>query len=186
MRAELTIKHLPGDLISALVPVLGSHNPAALAGSAMMRKSPRSAAAISYAAHIPGLVVMAWPTPGQVVLYVESSGGRLRRGAGDIWQVVRNAVPDLRPSLDSLVLLDEDANDELAFAEVGVAANLKRPELRYAFVLGIVTAVWLTIALAAFDATGALVLGSIPAILAAVIAAGVLVADSRSKRLVWR
>lgn len=186
VRAELTIEHADGDLVAALEAVLGPHDATALAQSLLAQKSPASGSAITYSSYGPAFLVMAWPTPRQLYLYIESSGGRLRRAAGDVWELVQNGGTGLCPNLKSLVLLDEDANDEIATAAVGFEANLQRPEVRYTLWTGLATGVWLALALTMFSATGNLVLGAIPALLAALIAAVVLVVDSRKKRLVWR
>ena len=141
---------------------------------------------MTYAAIGGGWLLMAWPTPQQLFLYIESTGGRLRRAAGDAWDVVRHSTADLDPHLTSLVLLDEDANDEIAVAGVGLGPNLDRWELRLAFGVGIASLIWLTVALSLFNATSDLVLGAIPTFVAAVIAAIVLTRDIRHQRLVWR
>lgn len=186
MRAELTIEHASGDLVAALEAVLGQHNPAALAASALQQKSPASSGAITYSAVGPAFIVMAWPTPERLFLYVESSGGRLRRAAGDVWDVIRRGGSSLDPTIRSVVLFDEDANDEIATARVGLTANLERRELQYTIIVGVVTTAWLTVALAAFDATGDLVLGAVPALVATALASVALVADTKRQRLVWK
>jgi hypothetical protein len=50
----------------------------------------------------------------------------------------------------------------------------------------LVSALWLLVAVPAFDATGDLVLGAIPALVAAILGAVILVVDVRSQSLVWR
>jgi hypothetical protein len=129
---------------------------------------------------------MAWPTPRQLYLYVESSGGRLRRAATDVWEVIRNSQTQLNPKLNSLVLFDEDANDEVASATVGLAANIKRPELAVATATGIATVMVVGVAIIAFGAPGDLVVGSIPGLVAGILALGWLSKDVRSKKLVWQ
>jgi hypothetical protein len=186
VRAELTIAHEQGDLVSALEQVFGENEAAALHASALAQKSPSSAASITYSAYGPGLLVMAWPTPRRLFLYVESSGGRLRKASADVWDVIIDGGRQLKPKLKSLVLLDEDANDEIALAAVGLAANIKRPELYVTAVTGILTAMVLVVAIAAFGAAGDLLIGSIPALVAAILALGWLINDVRSKKLVWQ
>ena len=185
MRAEFSIEHGGGDLLATLCAVLGPDDPAALGSSSLSHKSPTSANAITYSAHGPGFVLMAWPTPHQLFLYVESSG-RLRRSAEHVWDVVCNGGAGAEPRLKSLVLLDEDANDEVATAEVGFAAHVKRPEMLSAFFTGALTALWLPIALATFDATGDIVLGAIPALATPIVAAVITIVDVRRRKLVWR
>jgi hypothetical protein len=186
MRAELVIEHQAGDPLVALRAAFGEHNAAALEQSSFARKSPRSAAAITYAGVGPGLVLLAWPTEKQLYLYVESSGGRLRKSAADVWDIVRKGDPGLRAKLKSLVLFDEDANDTVVEANVGLLPNLRRPELFLTLATGAASAMWLVVAVTAFDATGDLVLGAIPALVAAILALVILAVDVRSKSLVWK
>jgi hypothetical protein len=185
MRAELVIGHRSGSLVSSLEEAFGQHRPETLASSVLAAKSPKSATSITYAGSGPGVQVLAWPTEGRLYLYVESSG-RLRSAAGDVWDNVRKKGSGLHPKLERLVLFDEDANDQIAEASVGLIANLRRPELFLTLGTGVVSAAWLAVALAAFEATGDLVLGAIPALVAAILAVVILIADLRSKRLVWR
>jgi hypothetical protein len=186
MRAELTISHKPGELVGALRNAFGEDNPAALQVSALAAKSPSSASAINFAAFGPGLLVMAWVTPGQLFLYVESSEGRLRKAAADVWNVVNRDNGGLKPKLDSLTLFDEDSNDVIAEAGVGFGENARRSEIAIPTVIGGVTAVVLALAIAVFDASWDLALGSVPAFVAAILALGLLVVDTRNKKLVWR
>ena len=186
MRAELTIEHDDGDLLAEFVAVLGPHDPAVMAQSNFAQKSPQAASALSYAAYGAPALVLAWATPGQLFVYLEPSGGRLRRAASDVWDIVRKSGSALNPHLKALVLLDEDANDEVANASVGLLSNLRRPEIAFTMVTGVVTLVWLVVALTVFQATGDLVLGAIPPLLASFIATTSLVADTRRQKLVWR
>ena len=170
MRAQLVIEHRSGDLLSSLATDFGKHDAEAHENSAFARKAPGSAAAIEYAGVRPDFVVLAWSTEGQLFLYVESSSGRLRTAAEEVWDIVRKGKHNLRPRLKSLVLFDEDANDTVARAHVGAIANLRRPELLFTLVTGVVSVVWLGVAVTAFDATGDLVLGAVPALVAAILA----------------
>jgi hypothetical protein len=119
MRAQLVIEHRSGDFLPTLRAAFGPHDPQALQTSAFARKSPRSAQAFRYAGVSPDFVVMAWPTEGRLDLYVESSSGRLRTSALQVWEIVRKGKHKLRPQLKSLVLFDEDTNDAVARADVG-------------------------------------------------------------------
>jgi hypothetical protein len=186
MRAELVIEHETGDLLAALRAAFGAHDPSALQNSTFAKKSPRSAAAFEYAGMSPAMTVLAWSTQRELYLFVESSGGRLRRSAGDVWDIVRKGGSALHPKLKSLVLLDEDANDAVVEASVGLVPNLQRLELVLTFGTGAVSAAWLLVALPAFGATGDLVLGAIPAVLAAILALVVLVIDVKTQSLVWK
>ncbi len=103
-----------------------------------------------------------------------------------MWDVIRRGGSSLDPTIRSVVLFDEDANDEIATARVGLTANLERRELQYTIIVGVVTTAWLTVALAAFDATGDLVLGAVPALVATALASVALVADTKRQRLVWK
>lgn len=185
MRAELTINHKPGQLVQSLRSAFGEHNRGALEASALALKSPSSANSISFAAYGPGLLVMAWPTPGRLVLFIESSGGRLRKAAEDVWKLVHGNDQGLNPKLASLVLFDEDANDDIAQARIGLGENVKRTEIAGPIVVAVLTAVLLTVAIAGFNASWDLAVGSIPAFAAAILALGLLVIDTRRKRLVW-
>jgi len=127
MRAELTIRHKKGELIPVLSQIFGANTAAALKASALAKKSPKTAKSIQYAAYAPGLIVMAWDTPEEIVLYVESDGGRLRKAASQVWTATRKGCKHHRLRLDSLVLLDEDKGDQIATASVGLAANGSEP-----------------------------------------------------------
>lgn len=184
MRAELGIKH-QGDFIPTLVETFGANNPAVLQGSVFAKKSPRSAASIRYSVEARGLLLLAWPTPGRLFLYVESSGGRLRETAANVWAILHTGGAAHRPELEFLVLFDEDANDGVAEARVGLSANFSR-ELTLTFITGLVSAIWIVLALAFFDVSGDTVLGAVPAFIAATIALVALLTGVRNKRLVWR
>jgi hypothetical protein len=186
MRAELVIEHKSGDVLGALASAFGAHDPAVLQNSTFARKSPGTARSLAYAGIGPELVVLAWPTQAELVLFVESSGGQLRKAAAKVWDVFRKEEPALGPKLKSVILFDEDANDTVVEANVGVFANLRRPELLFTLGTGILSAIWLPIALAAFESTGDLVLGAIPALLAAILALVMLVFDVRTQSLVWK
>jgi hypothetical protein len=186
VRAELTIEHGDGDIVAALETVFGRHDAVALHASRFAQNSPATSASITYAAYGPTFIVMAWTTPGRLVIFVESLDGRLRRAIEGAWQAIRSAGKQFNLDLKFVVLLDEVTNDEVTVAGVGLAANLQRPELRYTLLSGVATTMWLVIALAVFSATADLVLGAIPAVLAALLAGTVLAKDLRSRRLVWR
>lgn len=190
MRAELTILHRQGDAIAALSAAFGPHNPAALALSAFAQKSPQSAQSIAYAVFQSQLILLAWPTPERLVIYVEATGGRLRRSSAQVWDGTRRAMNGLKPRLESLVLLDEDKGDEIATAAVGLAANAKRSEFIASGLTGVGTAIVLVLAatrlFADFRLSSDLAIGSIPALIAAIIALVMLVAALLNKRLIWR
>lgn len=185
MRAELTISHRAGGLIDALQEAFGDHEEEVLQTSALAAKSPNSASAIAYAARGPGLVVMAWPTPRRTHLFVESSEGRLRKAAEDVWRVIHGSASELKPELDSLVLLDEGSNDEIALAAVGLRDNIRRAEIMGPIVIGLATALVIAVAIGSFDAPVSLAIGSVPAFVAAVLALGWLTIDVRNRKLVW-
>jgi hypothetical protein len=185
VRAEITIEHGHGDLLAEIKGLLGPHDAVALAESSFASKSPRAAATLTYAARMPTAVVLAWATPGRLVLYVESSG-RLRRAAREVWDVLRRSESPLNPQLTALVLLDEDSNDDILEAHVGLIANLGRPELALSLATGVITLVWLVIALAVFRATGDLVLGAIPGLVSSLSAGVALIVGTWRRTLVWR
>jgi hypothetical protein len=188
MRAQLTIAHNEGNVVRALEQVYGPHDDRALRASALAKKSPNSAGSIACAAFAPDLVLMAWPTPGQVVLFVESDGGRLRRVAAQAWDTTRKAAKELKPKLILLVLLDEDKGDEIATTEVGLGPNIKRPELVVAAGTGLVTTAVLGLGatgwIQGFNVTTELIIGSVPALVAAIMALVYAVAAVRGKKLV--
>jgi len=190
MRAELTILHKQCDAVAALSRAFGPHDNSALELSAFAQKSPESAQSIAYATFQPQLILLAWSTPERLVLYVEANGGRLRRSSTQVWDGVRQAMKDLKPKLESLVLLDEDKGDEIATAAVGLAANARRSEFITTGVTGITTAIVLVLAatgpIAGFDLSSDLVIGSVPALIAAIIAVAVVSVALRSRQLVWR
>lgn len=186
MRAELTISHKPGDLVGSLRSAFGAHNPTALAASTLAAKSPSSASSINFAAHGPGLLVLAWATSGRLFLFVESSEGRLRKAAEDVWQLVHSNGQSLDPRLESLLLFDEDSNDDIARAGVGLGENASRNEIAIPMSVGVITAVVVLVAIVGFGASWDLAVGSIPALVAAILAVGWLLADTRRKKLVWR
>lgn len=129
---------------------------------------------------------MAWATSGRLFLFVESSEGRLRKAAEDVWQLVHSSDGGLDPKLDSLLLFDEDSNDNIARAGVGLEENLRRNEIAIPISVGAITAVVVLVAVVGYGATWDLAIGSIPALVAAIIAAGWLLADTRARKLVWR
>ncbi len=184
MRAQLSISHRQ-DLVDALRQTFGAHDPEALRTSALAEKSPSSAASISYAAFGQGFRVMAWVTPGQLFLYLESSEGRLRKATNGAWQLILRNAKAHHPKLDSLVLLDEDSNDEIAQAGVGFEENLKRVEIVAPLAIGAATIAVLVVAIAGFGGSWDLAVGSIPAFVAAILALLWLLVDIRKKRLVW-
>jgi hypothetical protein len=190
MRAELTILHQRGDAVAALSRAFGPHDPTALKRSVFAQKSPESAHSIAYAVFQPQLILLAWPTPERLIVYVEADGGRLRWSSAQVWDGARRALKDLKPKLDSLVLLDEDKGDEIAAAAVGLAANVRRSEFIATGVTGIATAIVLVLAatrqLAGFELSTDLMIGSIPALIAAIIALVILGMALQSKRLIWR
>jgi hypothetical protein len=185
VRAELTISHRAGGLIGSLQEAFGAHEEEALQASALATKSPSSTSAITYAARGPGLVVMAWPTPRRTYLFVESSEGRLRKAAEDVWRVIHSNAPGLKPKLNSLVLLDEGSNDEIALATVGLRDNVRRAEIMGPIAIGLATALVVAVAVGGFDASASLAIGSIPAFVAAILALAWLAIDVRSRKLVW-
>jgi hypothetical protein len=129
---------------------------------------------------------MAWSTPGRMRLFVESSEGRLRKAADDVWRVVHGNARELKPKLESLILLDEDSNDEIARAAVGLREHVTRAELVTPIVIGVATALVLATATAVNDAPPDLAIGSIPAFIAAILALVWLAVDVHSRKLVWR
>lgn len=186
MRAELIIEHRDGNPLHSLQGTFGAHDPAALAASGFATRSPQAAARVTYAAVAPGFTLLAWPTPGQLYLYVEASGGRIREVGDTVWSIVWRGQPALKPKLQSLLLVDEDANDVIACAGVGVFANLRRPEIWLAFLTGVGSAIWLALALGTLGSPGDLVLGAVPAFIAAIISLVILILDVRNKKLAWR
>ena len=186
MRAQFVIEHRPGDFLECLAAAFGPHNEEVLANSAFAKKSPSSARDMEYAGSRPGYVIMAWTAERRVTIYVESLSGNLRGSADAVWDLTSQASANLKPKLRSVVLFDEDANDEILTGRVGLIANVRRPELWLTFLVGVLSSIWLGVALALFDATGDLVLGAIPAIGAAILGLGILFFDSASRKLVWR
>jgi hypothetical protein len=182
----LTISHKRGDLLRELAEALGPHEPSALLGSNFFQKAPEAAKQLQYARQGISSLVLAWATPGRLVIYVEPSGGRLRDEASSIWEIVRDNGSPLNPHLRSLSLFDEDANDQIATANVGTAAQIKRPELAVALIAGAATLVWLAFALLLFKASGDLVLGAIPSLVGGLVAGAVLRIDARAQKLVWQ
>jgi hypothetical protein len=121
----------------------------------------------------------------RAVVYVESSGGRLRSGAVEIWGEIRDAKI-LKPKLDRIVLFDEDASEDIATAVAGVGASLSREDLFLPIVTGVVTALVLGGVVEFGHGSSDFVYGSIPALGVAILSIVRLLAQSRSKALVWR
>jgi hypothetical protein len=186
VRAELTISHEPGDLLRDITGALGPHEPDALLSSNFFQKAPEAAVQLQYAKQGLSSLILAWATPGRLVIYVEPSGGRLRDEASSVWEIVRDSGSKLNPRLKLLSLFDEDANDQIATAGVGTAAQIKRPELAVALIAGAATLIWLAFALLLFKAGGDLVLGAIPSLVGALVAGVVLRIDAQSQKLVWQ
>lgn len=190
MRAELNIGYKQGDFVAALAAAYGPNDPEARDASALAAKSPKTAGAINYAAFGPELIVMAWSTPRRVIVYVESDGGRLRQVTARVWTALQASGKNMKPRLDYLVLLDEDKNDEIAAASVGLWANFRRGDLITPIATGAITGVVLAIGaseqIAGFRVSADLVVGSIPAILAAIIALAALARAAVRRTLVWR
>lgn len=186
MRAQLQISHRDGEIVNVLKAAFGQHDQKALKASGFASKSPDTAKSITFAALTPEYLVMAWITAGQVRLYVESHKGQLRDAADQTWQGVRQHGKRLRPKLQSLVLFDEDSNDKVAEAGVGLAENAKRTEIVVPVAIGGITAAFLAVAVVGFGASWDLAVGSIPAFIAAILALMWFALDTRRGRLVWR
>jgi hypothetical protein len=190
MRAELTIGHKSGDVLPSLARIFGASDAAALTTSSLAAKSPGTAQSIGYAAYAPGLILLAWDTPDQVVLYVESAGGRLRDAASKVWTATHKGCRRHRLKLDSLVLLDEDKGDEIAKARVGLGANAQRAEFLTTATVGLATLAVLALALSGviegFTFTTDVAIGALPALIAAGAALLSLIRATASRRLVWK
>ena len=165
----------------------GANKKAALAESALATGAPKAAQSIKYTAVTQGLVVMAeYVGTKKVVLYVESTGGLLRRGAETIWKDIRERAANLKPKLTRLVIIDERANDILASAALGVRGKVLGGEATAPILTGVVTGVVLVVALLVGNASADFVYGSATALaVAAVYIASVLRALG-SKAISWR
>jgi hypothetical protein len=186
VRAQLQISHEDNAGRNALETAFGPHNPAVLDASDFKRKSPQSAESINFAAQRPDARVLAWVTVAETRVYVESQAGQLRDAAGETWQLVHKKARRQKLQLKSLVLFDEAANDKIAEATVGIAENAKRTEIAIPLMIGAVTAIVLLIAVVAFDAPLDLGIGSVPALVAAILVLAWLVVDSWKGKLVWQ
>jgi hypothetical protein len=142
--------------------------------------------AIDYAVRTPGLIVMAWFAPGELELYVESTGGRLREGAARVWDGIRENATTMRPTLRRLVVYDEDTNDELAMASWGVRNGLWVEGLYVPIATGLVSCVVLATA-GTFDHPSTdFLYGSATALVVAILSLARLLWLLKSKELVWR
>lgn len=185
VRAQLNISYKQGNVADQLGLLYGPHD--ALHASALWRKASATAESVTYAARTGGLIVMAEFVGGQkLVLYVESSGGLLRDGAGKVWSEIRDEGEALKPKLRRLVLFDEDANDLIATAAVGLGGNLRREDLFVPVATGIVTAVVLALVSALGHPSADFLYGSATALGVAILSVGRLVQSFKSKELVWR
>lgn len=188
MRAHLKIVHRAGSVQDALTAAFGAHSDEALRASAFAKETPGSAKSINYAARTPEWIVLAWSTEEVLHLYVESRGGQLRSAAVEVWDHVRRGLRKHKPRLETLALVDELENDVITSATVGMSANIRRAEFLITAITGITTgAVILLAALGVFGLTLStdLLVGSLPAIVAAIITSGVVLLAVKSKRLIW-
>jgi len=186
MRGEIRFSHRKGDIVSLLTSLYEPHDPGALQESVLAMKAPGTAQSIVYAARTRGLTVMAERVGRKrAVVYVESSGGRLRIGAEEIWSDIRDGKM-LKPKLDKIVLFDEDASEDVATASAGVGASLSRGDLFLPIATGIVTAFVLGGVAKFGHGSADFVYGSIPALGVAILSVMRLFAQSRSKAVVWR
>jgi hypothetical protein len=191
MRAQLTISCRRAGILAVPGSLYGSHDPSALAASALARKAPETAKSIAYAARTRGFIVMSEPVgANKLVLYIESSGGGLRQGAEEIWGEMRDNAgrkgSRLKPKLTKLILYDEDANDVIATAGVGAFDRIRREDTIGPVITGVVTAVVLAFALAFGNASPDFFYGSATALIVALLYAGYIVWSMFSKALAWR
>jgi hypothetical protein len=186
VRAELRISHEQGSMLGLLESLYGANDENALNASEFARKAPAAAKAMNYAARTPGLIVMAWFAPRELEIYVESTGGRLREGATKVWSAIRENGKASKPALERLIVLDEDANDELATAYWGVGGSLRREDLFVPVATGIVTAAVLAVVEVVGHASADFFYGSATALGVAILSVGRLLWPSKSKELVWR
>lgn len=186
MRAELSISCQQDGMAALLESLYGASDKSALRASEFARKAPESVRTITYAARTPGLIVMASIAGKNLELYVESSGGRLREGAVTVWSAIRDDGKALKPKLGRLVLVDEDANDVIATASVGVGGSLRREDLFLPVATGVVTAVVLAGVQIFGHVSADFLYGSTTALAVAILSIGRLLWPSRSKELVWR
>jgi len=186
VRGELSISHKRGDMLGLLASLYGPNDPAALKASALARKAPASAKSIAYAARHVGLIVMASHAGRSFTLYVESSGGQLREGSVKVWSAIRDNGQKLKPKLERIVILDEDAKDVLATARAGVGGALSREDLFVPVATGLVTGIVLAAAEIFGGTSRDFLYGSATALAVAILSVGRLVWTSASKKLVWR
>ena len=186
VRAQLQISHRKDAGKKALEAAFGKHSTAVLEASSFKSKSPDSANSISFAAEGPDLRVLAWITSTEMRLYVESQAGQLRDAARQTWQLMHKNGRGHKLKLESLVLFDEDSNDKIAEARVGLAENVRRTEIAIPLVVGAVTAIVLLVAAIGFDAPLDLAVGSIPALAAAILVLMWFALDSWRGKLVWQ
>jgi hypothetical protein len=188
VRAELNISHKQGrDMAVALVGIYGPHDQAALEASSLWRNAPETAKSIKYATRVGGLIAMAeFVGMKRAVVYVESSGGRLREGAAGVLGDIRTGAKAIKPKLTELTLFDEAANDTIATAGAGIRGALRQEELFVPIATGVLTALVIAGVMAFGHGSVDFLYGSIVALGVAIISVIRLIVQSTSKKLVWR
>lgn len=186
MRAEITIAHNGTDVLPLLERLYGPNDLAALRSSALWRKAPVAAQSIDYAASKIGLVVMASFVGRSLELYIESSGGQLRAGAARVWAAIRDNASEMKPKLMRLVLFDEDANDVIVEAGVGVGGRLRRQDLFVPIATGAASMLVVVLVRIFAQASPDFYYGSATAVAVAILSLARLVLPLSEKELVWR
>jgi hypothetical protein len=186
VRAELSISHRQGNMLGLLESLYGANDDKALEASEFARKAPISVRSIDYAARTPSLIVMAWFAPKGLEIYVESTGGRLREGAVNVWWAIRQNGKKLKPDLERLAVFDEDSNDVLVSASGGIEGRLRQDGLFVPIATGIVTVVVLMVVQTFGHASADFFYGSATALGVAIMSVGRLLWRSKTKELVWR
>jgi hypothetical protein len=183
--AHFVIDHTAGEVTEWLERAFGHPSATALTNSVLghpVQSNPRYLAWAWL-----GCTVIAYsPTNATLNMSIEPTGTVDLRGACETtWRALVKNAETKRPTLRSLTLDDGTSGHELARATTNFGAHMKRPENAVAYVTALATLIWFAFALTLFGASADLILGAIPALVAAVVVAVLAVLYSWRKKLVW-
>jgi hypothetical protein len=189
MHALFTIEHEPGDLLAVLAPTFGDPGDEVRADAfqkSLLLADVKNRADYYISDQRTHLISGVRRGAQTLELTVEPLRSvDLRKTCETVWRELTQQGRRLKPRLGSLTFESETVGRPVAHASTGLGPQLGRLDLLYPFVVAAGTGIWLIVALQAFDASGDLVLGAIPSLLAGVVAVGALLLNLSRKNLVW-
>lgn len=184
MPANFVIDHSPGDVDKWLVRAFGKPSQSALANSVLGNRVQSNPNYRGWQWH-DYIVVARGPTNTTLQLSIEPRGSvNMRDVCHTTWRALHSNGGNLKPTLRSLVLEDGVSGHGLAGATTSLGAHLKGPETTVAFATAGVTVPAVLLAVAA-GASSEVLLGAIPAVVAALVLAALAVLYSHRENLIW-